>query len=138
MPAADVDRVEAAFPGWIAQQLADHTAYIDTRLRKRYAAPFLVPYPIAALKWLTQLVTIRVYFKRGINPDDAQFPLIQKDADTAEAEVTEAANSEIGLFDLPLRADTTATGVSKGGPFGSSDASPYSWIDQQAEAVRNG
>ena len=137
MPAAEVDSIESFAAGWILQQLTDGSAYLDTRLAKRYEAPFTSPYPIAILKWLTQLVTVRVYFKRGVNPSDEQFALVQKDAETAEAEIKEAADSDAGLFDLPLRSDTNASGIVKGGPFSYSEQSPWTWTDVQLEAVGN-
>jgi hypothetical protein len=134
MPAADVDAIEASEPGWILQQLADGSAAMITRLSKRYG-PFVLPYPVAVLRWLTILVTVRCYYKRGVNPSDEQFELVKAEADEAKAELKEAADSDIGLFELPLRQDTTADGIAKGGPFGYSEAGPYDWIDRQAEEV---
>lgn len=137
MPAADVDAIESAEPGWILQQLADGSAAMITRLDKRYG-PWLEPYPIAILRWLTVLVTARCYYKRGVNPSDEQFELIKEETAEAKAELKEAADSEIGLFELPLRQDTVDAGIVKGGPFVHAEASPYEWVDQQIEAVDRG
>jgi len=63
--------------------------------------------------------------------------LAKEQHDIAVAELKEAADSKDGLFDLPLRADTTATGVSKGGPRGYSEASPYTNLDRQRARRRN-
>lgn len=137
MPSSTVDSLAVVSPGWIAQQLSYWSAQIDARLRKRYAAPFASPYPLAVQGWLARIVTVRCYLKNGVDPNDLQFAEIKADADAALAEIKEAADSNEGLFDLPLRADTTATGVSRGGPFGYSEASPYVWTDVQSDIGRS-
>jgi phage gp36-like protein len=130
-PAAYVDAVEAAEPGWTAQALDTTSAWIDSRLRKRYAAPFSAPYPETVCGWVEAIVTERLYLKRGIDATDQQLERIQALADRARDEVKEAADSKEGLFDLPLRADTTEDGISKGTPLGYGEASPYTWADNQ-------
>jgi hypothetical protein len=137
MPATDVDAIDDAEDGWIDQQLVDGSAWLLSRLDKRYG-PFVAPYPIAVLRWLTVLVTVRCYFKRGVNPSDGIFELIKEEAAEAKAEVKEAADGDGGLFELPLRANTTAEGITQGGPFSYSEASPYDWVDRQLEAVDRG
>lgn len=135
MPGTDVDAVETAASGWILQQLVDNSALIRARLDKRYG-PWVAPYPIAILRWLEQLVTLLVYVKRGVNPSDEQFQLIAKRADQADAEIKEAANSETGLFDLPL-IQGGASGVVNGGPQVYAEQSPYTGFDlQRADAVQ--
>lgn len=134
MPSSYVDELEVAEPGWLDKQLAYWSSWIDARLAKRYAAPFASPYPTAVTGWLARLVTLRAMLRRGLDANDAQFETYQGDHDSAKAEVEEAANSETGLFELPLRADTTTSGISRGGPLGYSEASPYVWTDVQREA----
>jgi hypothetical protein len=136
MPSGDLDSLEEVSPGWIDSQLAYWSAQIDSRLRKRYAAPFSSPYPLAVQGWLARIVTVRCYLKVGVRPSDEQFAEIKADADAAIAEIKESADSVVGLFDLPLRADTTSTGVSKGAPMVYSEASPYAWTDVQGAAGR--
>ena len=136
MPAADVDDLENQHPGFLMAQFELWSGWLDTRLRKRYAAPFQAPYVPALEGWLASLVTLRAYIKHGIRQTDEQWPTIVEDDKTARAEVLEAAGSVTGLFDLPLRANTTADGIVKGGPLGSSDASPYAGFDRQAEDGR--
>jgi hypothetical protein len=138
MPDGDVDGVEAAAPGWIDRKLAAMSAEIDARLSKRYDVPFMSPFPGAVQDWLERIVTPRVYFLRGVNPDDAQFQELKADADAAWRAVAEAADSSIGLYDLPLRSDTNATGITRGTPLAYAEASPYSWTDAQHEAIRYG
>jgi phage gp36-like protein len=109
------------------------SAYIDSRLAKRYAAPFEAPYPIAVTRWLTDLVTLRCWRKRGVVSTDEQMIDYRAAADAAMRELTEAANSNEGLFDLPLRADTDASGIVRAFPQSYSEQSPYVWYDIQAD-----
>lgn len=137
MPSASIDELENVLaPGWIDAQLELVSADIDARLRKRYAAPFSAPVPLKVRAWVARIVTREAFLKRGIDPTDRQFETIDAAATKADQEITEAADSEKGLFDLPLREDTTATGISRGGPYGYSEASPYVGFDQQAEIGR--
>jgi hypothetical protein len=140
MPPEDVDRLDTQYPGFVAQRIATNQAMIETRLAKRYSIPFVAPVPEAAVRWLVDLTTVDVYQRRGWQASaQAENQALLDAATTAKAEIKEAADSNEGLFDLPLRADLPSTsGVSKGGPFGYSEASPYAWTDCQIEAVRNG
>lgn len=134
MPSEAVDELESVASGFLAAQLAAWSAWIDSRLSKRYATPFAAPFPIAVRMWLARIVTPRALQRRGVDANDEQYIDIRDDAKAAESEVLEAANSEVGLFDLPLRGDTTATGISRGGPLGYSETSPYVWTDIQRNA----
>ena len=114
------------------------TDYLNARLRKRYAAPFADPVPPIVKRWVKYLVIVDCYDKRGCDPSDQT---IQRYVDNRDRpRLTEIkrsrADSVDGLFDLPLRADTTATGVSKGGPLVYSEQSPYVWTSRQARAGR--
>src|SRR5262249_1029155 len=125
MPPEDVDRLEVQYAGFVVQQCTSYQAWIESRLRKRYAIPFATPVPEIALIGLVALVTLACYMRRGWNPSSAENQSIL-DADTrARDEIKEAADSKDGLFDLPLRNDTGASGVSAGGPLGYSETSPY-------------
>lgn len=134
MPSPDVAYVDGAEPGFIAARIAYWQSKIDARLRKRYAIPFVVPVDETVLGWLTDLVTPDVMRKRGANPQDPQMKALVDAATAAWAEVLEAANSETGLFDLPLREDLQTSAIVAGGPIGCSQQSPYDWIDDEAEA----
>jgi hypothetical protein len=136
MPQADVDALELREPGFLAETIADWSEEIDARLRKRYVAPFSSPYPRTIIRWLVKLVTRDAYEKRGLDPSSASDEkAIYGAAETAEAELKEAADSEKGLFDLPLRADDSTSGVVNGGPLGYTEQSPYTWATLQKRAA---
>jgi hypothetical protein len=136
MPRGDADALDTGEPGYIASRIAFHQAKINARLAKRYAVPFAAPNE-TVLGWLTDLVTWDAYKKRGYNPSSEQDAEIRSDAELASAEIKEAADSETGLFDLPLRElSTGSSGVTQGGPYGYSESSPYTWQNQQMRALR--
>lgn len=142
LPGAWLDAVQLNAAGWVDTLLEDVSAQIDARLAKRYAVPFVDPPPRCVLRWLAAIADPMVLRKRGVDQTDEQYIDIRNLADQAWKEVEEAANGNTGLFDLPARADTTASGISKGGPFGYSEASPYVAFDDQGrrgrEEDRNG
>jgi hypothetical protein len=134
MPASYVGDIEAIQPGWSLTKLTSLSRLIDARLRKRYAVPFSAPYPETAQHWLSTIATPQFYLKRGVDPTDAQFAAMVEAATKAWSEVAEAANSDTGLFDLPLIADVAAPGgISKGAPLAYTETSPYVWRDIQRE-----
>lgn len=136
MPGEDVDELEVSQPGFLAAQLDLISEGINDRLRKRYAVPFVAPVPKKILDWTQLIVTPRAYFKRGTNPSDQQIQKAWDWASEAEKQIDAAADAVNGMFELPLRQDSTASGVSKGGPFAHSEASPYVWADAQRETAR--
>lgn len=136
MPSGDCDALDIGEPGFIESSISMHQNLINDQLRKRYDVPFAEPNE-TVLGWLTALVTLHAYEKRGFNPSSEQDQRIIARAEKAEAQIKEAADSVTGLFDLPLKASETASsGVTQGGPFGYSEASPYDWTDRQREEVR--
>jgi phage gp36-like protein len=138
MPRPYVDEVEASSPGWIAQRLLLVSARLDSRLAKRYAAPFRPsPYPLVVREWCVAIVTFECWLKRGIASTDQQAETYQKQYDTAFSEVEQAANSETGLYELPLRADLDGVAVTRGFPQVHSEASPYRWTVEQARRGRS-
>ncbi|MBX3218914.1 MAG: DUF1320 family protein [Labilithrix sp.] len=136
MPASDVDALEALYPGTVNGVAEAVSRMFDARLAKRYAAPFSSPYP-EALRWnVAQVVAAVLWQKRGYNPGSAQDAIIQENKADALAWLKEAADSEKGLVELPLREDKRVEGVSRGGPLGYSETSPYVWTDHQRDGGR--
>lgn len=136
MPRTFIDELEAAEPGFIDRRLYLQSAKIDARLAKRYDAPFQAPYPVAVLEWLVSLVTYEAWLKRGIAATDEQAEQYKNDRDLARGDLEMAANSEIGLFDLPVRADKDNSGVTRGFPRVYSEQSPYVWATKQRRVGR--
>lgn len=133
IPSSFVDDVENASVGFTEAQIEIYSAWLDSKLAKRYDAPFHSPYPKAIEAWLARLITPQVMLKRGVNSTDEQWTHIVDQEKTTRAEVTEAANAETGLYDLPLRANTDASGIARGFTRGYSEASPYVHTTQQAQ-----
>lgn len=135
MPPADIDALEVLYPGVVEGVSKAVSRLFDSKLIKRYAAPFEDPIP-EALRWNVAHVVVSVLWqKRGYNPGSAQDQIIEKNKAEAFAWLTEAADSEKGLVELPLRQGDPEA-VTKGGPLGYSEASPFVWTDIQAEAAR--
>lgn len=136
MPRADVDRFEADNPGWLAARSAVIQAGIEARLSKRYAMPFKAgEAPPLVVRWIVDMLTLDAYVRRGYNPSLAELAPMQEQAKRALDEVLEAANSETGLFDLPLAAGGSA--VVSGGPMGYSETSPYVHTDIERQIAGN-
>lgn len=138
MPRQDVEQLMGAEAGWLTAQLTSASRRIDGMLAKRYATPFAEPVSELVIYWVVRIVTPIAYLRRGVGPRDDQYVAIREDGEQAWKEVGEAADDKDGRFDLPLRSDTTASGISKGAPLGSSDASPYAWTDRQYLEAHNG
>ncbi len=135
MPPEYADAIEQMHAGWLDGQLTRWSNWIDSRLAKRYATPFDADSPPPVVQeWLARIVTYRCYLKRGVDSTDGQIDSVKADSDAALAEVTEAANSQTGLFELPLRADLPGSqGVTRGDPLAYSEVSPYTWAELQRD-----
>lgn len=131
MPADYIDAIERSQAGWVDAQLALVWAKIEARLWKRYAIPFIAPAPEVALGWLTDIVTLRCWVKRGFDPGTLDMQPILDAAAQAQADVAEAADGEVGKFELPLRQDSLTNATKRGGPRSYSEASPYVWTTLQ-------
>ena len=134
MPPEDVDFLEDTFPGYLDARLEVGSALLNARLIKRYAVPFdPLSAPEIVKGWLAALVTPRAYQKRGWNPSDVQSAQILEDMKEALEQIKEAADSEVGLFELPMKEGDAAGGVTKASPLGYTETSPYRWTDRQVE-----
>jgi hypothetical protein len=140
-PAVYIDQIEAQEAGWTLKQLDYWSRRIDGRLGKRYATPFSElagETPLVVQGWLSDIVTLRVYKKRGVDPQDQQYLDIVDDAKEAWANIREAADAKDGLFELPLKQTAPgADGVTKGAPLGYAEASPYTWTTAQRDAAED-
>jgi hypothetical protein len=136
IPPEFVDRVEVQNPGFIAAQLELSSAVIDSRLRKRYDAPFKEPYSLVLLSWLARLVTMSVWLRRGYSPTDEEARTYQDQYNQVQTDLKEAADSENGWLDLPLRQDTKQSGIVTQVPRVYSEAGPYVWTTKQRQRAR--
>lgn len=135
MPDPQVDALENKRPGFILKRLAYWTSEFNATLAKRYLVPPPAPIPEVLLGWLTDVVTFDAYIATGFNPGSEQDATIGAASERAQKKVEEAANGANGLISLPLKEGSgDEEGISRGGPLGSSEASPYAWLDAQAEA----
>jgi len=143
IPDEFVNEVEARYPGWVEAQIAAYSRWVEAQLRKRYATPFNAydgvpdPTPPQIQFWLARLVAVPVWLKRGVDPNDLQFEEVRTDRDNAREEIADAANSETGLYDLPLKVSKDGSLIVHGGPFSYSEQSPYVAFDRQRVTGRN-
>jgi hypothetical protein len=68
-----------------------------------------------------------------VDSSDEQISEIIADGQRVLVELKEAADAKEGLYDLPLRADTTTSGISKPTVLTQSDPTPYVGILTQAQ-----
>lgn len=137
LPGNIIDEVEARSAGFVAEQLELVSAHVGARLAKRYPL-FKPPYATILGEWVAAITDLRVYMKRGVSSLDETWQLYKERHDTALKEAEEAANSEVGLFEIPATSDPDAAGAVKHGtPYVYSEASPYVSMDRQGEVGRN-
>jgi hypothetical protein len=130
MPEEDVDDLVARYPAFVAAQLEVLTGEIYSRLRKRYKTPFVEPVPIVAKGWLADMITPVLYARRGIDPSDDQMQQLRDAAARAREQIKEAADSENGLYDLPLLDSADGTAITKADPLGYSEGA-YDYLDRE-------
>lgn len=138
MPADDVRQLNDLAPAFLEALLREVSSRIDARLRKRYAVPFKSPVPEIVKGWVLRIATPRAYIRLGVNPSDMQFESLRVDADEAWKEIAEAADAQNGLYDLPLLAGSSSSGISTPATFGYSEATPYGFLDSQRRRASGG
>ena len=129
------DRLEQSRPGLQMKLAASVSAEMDARLGKRYLRPIPNPPEIVKL-WAADLLTPRAYEALGVRPTDEQQEQINARAAQVYEFLKEAANSETGLFDLPLSATDQSSGIQAPTILSYSEHSPYTWRHKQADYVR--
>ena len=129
-------------PNFVTTTIDDHTDKIISRLVKRYPAPTAAnpwPAPVANLiqRWCTKMVARDCYAKRGWSPQsESDRDDIEKAADTAEAELKEAADGQNSLLELALGDDGNSSVVAPT-PLSYSEQSPYTASRRQRWQGRN-
>jgi hypothetical protein len=94
------------------------------------------PVPAIALGWLTQIVDVDVWIKRGTNPQDATIVDWKALRQEALDEIREAADSKDGLFELPTLDTLGDSAANHGGPLFYSETSPFVGADFQESLGR--
>jgi hypothetical protein len=88
------------------------------------------PVPEAILGWLVALIDVKVLLKKFSTL--VNFPEFKETAKTAVDEISQAANSKDGLFDLPVTEDAAdGSAITTAGPLWSTNMSPYAGADFQ-------
>lgn len=138
MPGPDVDIVEAKYPGVTDASITAISGHFDTKLVKRYGAPFIAPYPDALKLHVARCVAWLLWLKRGYNPAGKLDQELKADNEASLAWLEQAADSERGLVELPGQQTALgASAVNKTAPLAYTEASPYVHIDVQADAGRD-
>jgi hypothetical protein len=136
MPNEQVDQLLTLSPGWLESQLEAISAWLDGRLSKRFTVPFKDPHiPKLVPHWLQVIVTSNAYASHGFPASDQQREAIDAAARRAESEVREAADGELGLFEL-APSDQSIAPVMYGGTRVYSETSPYVGFDIQRSRGR--
>jgi hypothetical protein len=134
MPAEDIDQLESQYSGLTLKLSEAISSLFDAKLAKRYATPFVEPYPYAIILNVARQVAWRLWLKRGFNPKGEMDASIRQDFEDSEAWLREASNSQTGMIELPARQDQAqANGVVRAGPQFYSERSPYVWADNQRD-----
>lgn len=136
LPPEEVDNLNARRPGFLAASIDDWQSHMMGQLSKRYAVEDIDDNDVPKIleRWLNALVTREAYGAKGYTPSsEMDEKTIDGRAERAEEQIQLAANSETGLYDLPLRASQPGkSGVTKSGPRYYTEVSPYDWLDRQA------
>ena len=93
------------------------------------------PVPEVILSWLTRVVGIDVWMKRGANPQDPGIQMYQEEKLRCLKRLEDAANGKDGLLDIPQNEDSDSS-VTTGGVLSASQASPYVWTDIEERDAR--
>ena len=133
----DEVRIDALYqrrPTFFARNFEMVSRQLEDRLRHKYNVPF--PENHSTIQgWIVALVDPVAAIKVGLTPTDELFGMVRERAATAETQITDASNPQSANWNLPLKGSEDASAISKGGPFGYAEASPYDCIDVQWEAV---
>jgi phage gp36-like protein len=141
MPAEDVDTLVGQYSGLVDRLIEYTSGEFDSYLAKRYQVPFGDPpdTPHSVVLNVSLVVCFRLWMKRGFNPSAQQDSFIKEQHDRALEWLKEAADAKDGFIELPRRQDTLGkSAVVLGAPLAYSEASPYTWIDNQRDTLSQG
>jgi hypothetical protein len=118
---------------FVNKQISLIRTWIYDQLRRQYdVAAMVTTEPETVKKWIGEIIVPKIYRKRGVDPTDLQYQEFVAQAKAARADVSDAANAEKGLFDLP--AATTGVAAKKNmQTLTKSEADPGSFKSRQAE-----
>lgn len=137
MPGPDVDLVESKYPGVTIATIRAVGGHFDSKLVKRYAIPFVPPYPEAIKLHVARAVAWLLWLKRGYNPAGKLDELLKADNDASLAWLDQAADAQNGLVELPgVDGPLGGSNATKASPLSYSETSPYVWTDVQADVGR--
>lgn len=96
------------------------------------------PVPEAILRWVTALVQQDVLDRHGPPAGgDRIGQRVEAAAALADKQIEEAANTQTGLWDLPVNEDEQSA-VTTGGPRSYTEPGPYEWTYRQQDAAQRG
>ena len=126
--------LEAKWPGKLQDLCSAASGWVDSRIGKRYVRP--VPNPPDIMRKLTAwLVEPEAFMALGIRPSDEQWILVQKHFEFTHEQLKEIAEAKDGLYDLPLSANDSSSGIVEPQTLSSSEQSPFTWRHKQYDAV---
>ena len=137
MPPSDIDALEAQVPGCVDAIAQTTVAQFCSMLRKRYSV-IPDPVPLECKSRAAHAVLYQLFLRRGFNPSSAQDGYIRKAYEDAMAWLREASDPKSGLVVIGLAGDQSEKAVNVGGPLAYSEASPYTWMDQQRATLAQG
>lgn len=126
-----IAELRARSPGYLEAILEAESRNLEDSLRHRYAIPFPSNHPTIE-KWIVLLVQPEVALKAGYDPNDVAYQGFVRLYDVAREQIAMAAKPESTGVSLPLVSAQDSSAISKGGPFGYAESSPYTWTDEQA------
>lgn len=134
--------LEAKRTGWLMTNILRISADIDARLVKRgdiqaNGGCFLAPYPDKVKGWVARILTPLAYSSLGIVPTlpESIWDYIVKDAERADAEITEAANPVTGLLILPIQNGSPKEQATEPTTLFYAEQSPFTSKHRQGDVV---
>lgn len=144
VPPAWVERVQTQLfpsepgqPSWVLEQCRLKQAWVYSRLDLNYdVQKFGDPVPAIIKQWIAYLVAADLLMLLGDEPNQEDIDRYEKRADQSRADIEAAANSETGLFSLPLKQGTSTDGAQRKTVRYTHTASPYVSLRMQRDRGR--